>query len=134
MSITITEFRNAVSTNDDDTNIELEIKHPTHGWIPYGIDPDDSDATIDNDALLKLIGSNFTKLSKDEKDKREADAQRVIRNTRLENEVDPLVTNPIRWAELTNDQQTAWTKYRTDLFNVPQQSGFPLTHTFPTKP
>ena len=134
MAITITEIRNAVSINDDDTEFELEINHPEFGWIPYGIMPNDTDTTIDNNALLALIGTDFTKMSQDDKDAREADFVRAERNSRLTNEVDPLITNPIRWAELSSDKQTAWTTYRTDLLNVPQQSGFPWTHTFPTKP
>jgi len=48
--------------------------------------------------------------------------------------VDPLVSNPLRWADLTADQQTAWSQYRTDLLAVPQQAGFPNTITWPTKP
>ena len=134
MSITITEVRNAVSINDDDTEFELEINHPEHGWIPYLLNSIDTDTTISNSALITLIGSNFTKITQSEKDTRESLWQRTIRNHRLIEEVDPIVTNPLRWAELTSDQQTAWTTYRTDLLNVPQQSGFPWTHTFPTKP
>ena len=48
--------------------------------------------------------------------------------------VDPLVSNPLRWADLTADQQTAWSHYRTDLLAVPQQAGFPNTITWPTEP
>ncbi len=134
MSITITEVRNAVSTNDDDTEFELEINHPEYGWIPYTLNSTDTDTTITNSELIKLIGSNFTKITQSELDTKESSLQRAIRDLRLTEEVDPLVTNPLRWAELTSDQQTAWTTYRTDLLNVPQQSGFPWTHTFPTKP
>ena len=49
-------------------------------------------------------------------------------------DVDVIINNPLRWAELSSDKQTEWTKYRTDLLNVPQQSGFPHNVTFPTKP
>jgi len=48
--------------------------------------------------------------------------------------VDPLVSNPLRWADLTADQQAAWSQYRTDLLAVPQQAGFPNTITWPTEP
>ena len=59
---------------------------------------------------------------------------RSDRDYKLLTEVDPLVTNPLRWAELTSDKQTEWSQYRTDLLNVPQQSGFPNTITWPVKP
>ena len=56
------------------------------------------------------------------------------RGYRLKEEVDPLLTNPLRWAELTDDKQAEWTQYRTDLLNLPEQSGFPNDITWPTKP
>ena len=134
MSITITEIRNAVSLNDDDTQFELEINHPVDGWVLYGLDPDDTDNTIDNNAIIKLIGTNFTKITQSEKDSREASLVRAKRNAILLEDVDVIINNPLRWAELSSDKQTEWTKYRTDLLNVPQQSGFPHNVTFPTKP
>ena len=42
--------------------------------------------------------------------------------------------NPIWYASLTTDQQTELQAYRTDLLNVPQQSGFPTNITWPSKP
>jgi hypothetical protein len=48
--------------------------------------------------------------------------------------VDPIVTNPLRWADLTDSKQAEWTQYRTDLLNVPEQSGFPNSVNWPTKP
>lgn len=134
MSINITEIRNAVSTNDDNTEFELEINHPEYGWITYALHSHDTDNTIDNSQLLALIGDNFTQMSQEIKDEREASLQRHERDVILETEVDPLVSNPLRWAELTTEQQNAWAQYRIDLLNVPQQSGFPHNITFPTKP
>jgi hypothetical protein len=52
----------------------------------------------------------------------------------LEDVVDPIVTNPLRWAELTADKQAEWTQYRIDLLNVPDQAGFPADITWPTTP
>lgn len=48
--------------------------------------------------------------------------------------VDPIVSNPLRWADMTTEQQTAWTQYRTDLLNITSQDGFPHNVTWPTKP
>ena len=134
MPIIITEIRNAVSRNGDNTEFDLEINHPEHGWIPYSLHPNDTDATINNNDLMTLIGTNFTKITQEELDEENSGIQRDYRDMLLLTEVDPLVTNPIRWAELTATQQNAWTQYRTDLLNVPQQAGFPNTITWPTKP
>jgi len=59
---------------------------------------------------------------------------RMKRDERLRDEVDPIVTNPLRWDELTTDQQNAWKQYRTDLLNITDQAGFPHSVTWPTKP
>jgi|13_taG_2_1085334.scaffolds.fasta_scaffold61868_1 hypothetical protein len=59
---------------------------------------------------------------------------RAQRDNKLTREIDPIVTNPLRWADLTTEKQNEWTQYRTDLLNVPQQAGFPNTINWPTKP
>ena len=135
--VTITEVRNAQSLNADNTAFELEINHPEFDWIPYHLSPDDTDMTVDNSVLLTLIGSDFDAYvapTQAELDAELAANLRAERDDKLVNEVDPLVTNPLRWAELTDAKQAEWTQYRTDLLNLPEQSGFPNTVTWPTKP
>jgi len=134
MTIPITEIRNVISINDDNTEFDLEINHPDYGWIGYMLKSDDIDNTIDNDNLIKLIGTDFTSTTQSEKDSRESAGVRLQRDIILENEVDKVVSNSLLWAELTTEQQNAWKQYRTDLLNVPQQTGFPYTITWPTKP
>ena len=48
--------------------------------------------------------------------------------------VDPLVSNPLRWGDLTAEQQQAWTAYRRELLDVPEQSGFPQSVIWPVAP
>ncbi len=134
MTILITEIRNAISLNEDNTEFELEINHPEYGWIPYVLHTNDPDMTINNSELLKLIGTNYTAMAQSEKDAREARVVRMFRNEYLENEVDVIMINPERWAGLSTSKQNEWIQYRTDLLNVPQQSGFPHNVTYPTKP
>lgn len=43
---------------------------------------------------------------------------RAIRNNKLATEVDPVVSNPLRWADMTSSQQQAWSNYRRDLLNI----------------
>ena len=134
MSIEITEVRNAKALDAENTQFDVEINHPEYGWIPYALTPWDTDTTIDNSALLELIGSDYIAFSQSEYDARVATFVREERDIKLRQEVDPIVTNPLRWAELTSEKQAEWTTYRTDLLNVPQQAGFPNTITWPTKP
>jgi hypothetical protein len=137
MSITITEVRNARSMNAANTSIDVEINHPDFGWIPYLLTDYDTDTTIDNDAVMALIGTDFAAYvppTQAELDAAAAAQVRIERDNRLATEVDPIVSNALRWADLTAAKQAEWTQYRTDLLNVPDQAGFPNTITWPTKP
>jgi len=137
MSATITQVRNAQSLNSDNTRMDVEINHPTYGWIPYTLDPSDTDTTVDNEAVMSLIGTDFTSYVAPTQADLDAGTALQIRSDRdykLLTEVDPLVSNPLRWAELTSDKKTEWSQYRTDLLNLPQQSGFPNAITWPVKP
>ena len=137
MGITITQFRNAVSIKEDNTRLDVEINHPDYGWIPYTLDMSDTDMTINNNDLLSLIGTNFAAYvapTQEELDAETSAQVRVERNNILVTVVDPLVSNPLRWADLTPVKQTEWSTYRQELLDVPQQVGFPDTITWPTKP
>ena len=137
MSITITQVRNAKSLQANNARMEVEINHPDYGWIPYGLDPADTDTTINNDAILALISTDFvayvaptaaeiaTALAVTERSKRD----RILTTV-----VDPIAGNALRWAALTSEQRTAWATYRTALLDVPAQAGFPSSITWPTAP
>ena len=135
--ITITEVRNAQSLNAENTAFDVEINHPEYDWIPYTLLPSDTDMTVDNSVLLELIGTDFEAYvapTQAELDAELAASLRGQRDQKLVEEVDPIVTNPLRWGDLTESKQAEWTQYRTDLLNLPEQSGFPNSVTWPTKP
>ena len=93
--------------------------------------------TIDNDALLALIGTNFTPYNaptQAELDEEKAVQVREDREFILTSVIDPLVSNPLRWAGLTEDQQSAWSQYRSALLDISEQSGFPHEVVWPTQP
>jgi hypothetical protein len=137
MSITITEVRNAKSLQLDNLLMDVEINHPHYGWIPYTLNSNDTDTTINNDEILSLIGDNFAPyapLTQEDLDAQLIESVRSYRNMLLASEVDPLVSNPLRWNDLTDAQRTAWTQYRAELLNVPQQANFPNNVDWPVKP
>ena len=136
MSITITQVRNARSLQADNARMEVEINHPTYGWIPYGINPADTDTTINNDEVMALIGTDFAAYvapTQAELDAATEAQVRADRDGRLI-EVDAVAGNALRWADLSSDKQAEWATYRTALLNVPQQDGFPHTVAWPTQP
>ena len=135
MNITITEVRNAASLQADNARMDVEINHPDYGWIPYTLDPADTDNTIDNASVMALIGTDFAAYVAPTAEELAATAAAQVRSQRdqLLLEVDAFVGNPLRWAALSSDKQAEWATYRTALLDVPQQAGFPDV-TWPTKP
>ena len=116
--------------------MEVEINHPVHGWIPYGLNPTDTDKTVDNAAVMALIGTAFAAYvppTQEELDAALAAEVRADRDERL-TEVDAVAGNALRWAALDADTQAAWATYRQALLDVPQQAGFPNDITWPTEP
>jgi hypothetical protein len=79
-------------------------------------------------------GSAWVSPSQDQLDAEQAQIVRSTRDNTLADEVDPIVSNPLRWNGMTAEQQAAWTAYRQALLDVPQQSGFPHNVAWPTKP
>ena len=59
---------------------------------------------------------------------------RMQRDFKLRREVDPISSNALRWASLTEEQRQAWADYRQALLDVPQQEGFPHNVVWPIKP
>ena len=64
---------------------------------------------------------------------REAEA-RAERDIILKHEADPVITNPLRWAEMTTAKQGEWANYRTLLLDISDQTGFPDNINWPVKP
>lgn len=123
----------------DATRIDCEIEHPVHGWIPYTLDPTDTDMTVNNDALLAAMAENkdvaaYVPPTQAEIDAQAAEAVRAERDHKLETEVDVIAGNALRWASLTAEQQQAWADYRQALLDVPQQEGFPENVTWSESP
>lgn len=57
---------------------------------------------------------------------------RYVRNQKLRNEVDPIVSNPLRWNDMTEAQQQAWTDYRRALLDMSNDPAFPWYNTVVT--
>lgn len=122
----------------DSTRIDCEIEHPVHGWIPYTLDPADTDMTINNGELLAAMTAAgdvaaYIPPTQEELDAIKAQAVRAERDQRLLT-VDAIAGNALRWAALDADTQAAWAAYRQALLDVPQQAGFPNNVTWPEEP
>lgn len=119
--------------------IDCEIEHPTYGWIPFTCDLNDTGAQFDIAALHAQMDADpataaYVPPSQAELDAEAAALARSERNYRLRNDVDPIVSNPLRWASMSAEKQGEWIAYRQALLDVPQQAGFPHNILWPTKP
>jgi hypothetical protein len=131
-------YRNAKYVNQNGW-IDCEIEHPEFGWIPYTLSPDDEDMTVNNNELLAEMAQRgdveaYVPPTQQELDAAAAMVARQQRDYLLATEVDPIVTNPLRWADLTTEQQDAWAAYRRALLDITDQAGFPQNIVWPTKP
>jgi len=133
MTITITEYRNAAYISSDNSRIEVEINHPTHGWIPFTIVNGDTGSDVDLSALKTTIGSDVTAYSAPTNSEL-ASGIRLRRDSLLVSSVDPIVSNSLRWSDLGTSKQNEWSAYRTALLDITEQSGFPTNVTWPTEP
>jgi hypothetical protein len=137
MTIVITEYRNAAALDANADRMDVEINHPEHGWIPYTIDASVTEPSVNHASLRSLIGSDYSAYvapTQEELDAEAAAGVRAERDRRLVSEVDPVVSNPLRWADLSSQEQADVSAYRLALLDVPQQQGFPHTISWPTKP
>ena len=129
MAISISQVRNAQSLNDDNTTFDVEINHPQHGWLPYTLDPADTDNTIDNSSLRALIGSNYAAYvapTTAEINAALAADVRAERNAKLADS-DWRASQDVTMSD-------EWRTYRQLLRDVPAQAGFPINITWPTEP
>jgi len=104
ITIPITEYRNAKVIEADGSRIDVEINHPEAGWIPYTLDITDTDMTIDNDALLELIGDDKEPFvgQTEEQIREELEANVRIQRNFLLAEMDQVISNQIRFDAMPN--------------------------------
>lgn len=137
MTIEITEFRNAKYLENG--FIDCEINHPKLGWIPFTADRNDTGAQFDVAEFYDRIVESgdippYAPPTQEELDAQAAMVARADRDYYLQTLVDPLVSNPLRWADLTLEKQAAWTAYRRALLGITEQAGFPHNVTWPEQP
>tara|TARA_B110000858_G_scaffold198522_1_gene266174 strand:- start:12923 stop:13300 length:378 start_codon:yes stop_codon:yes gene_type:complete len=125
MSVYLTEQGTVTQVwNDVKTLVEFAEKYPS---IPLqGLSEGEavSGQVLENGALVNPTLSDVALAARD----------REERDMLLATEVDPIVTNSLRWAGMSPSEQAAIAVYRQELLDVPQQAGFPKTHTWPNKP
>jgi len=110
--------------------IDCEIEHPVYGWIPFTASPDDVEAHgRELHAQLLQAGEIAPYTPPAPPTTAELAAQARAQRDSLLVESD--------WTQLPDvpeSTRAAWAQYRQALRDVPQQSGFPNTITWPERP
>lgn len=129
------ECRHPVFSSPSQASIDLEYNHPEYGWIPFTASPDDVEQ-LGRDIYAAAIDGEYGPIepydgpSESELLEQEMRAQR----DNLLSELDTIISNPLRWAGFTPEEQQALADYRQALLDVPQQEGFPDEIDWPVNP
>lgn len=136
-------YRNAKYINAEGTRIDCELDLDIEtDWTPYTLDISDTDMTINNEVLLEQMKENndiapYVPPEPPTQEEIDAENALLIRERRkmlLITLVDPVVSNPLRWSELTELQQSEVQQYRLDLLAITDQETFPTSVSWPTTP
>lgn len=117
--------------------VDLELDHPEFGWIPFTASPDDPEP-LGRELYAKAIAGDFGDIAPYEEpvqtSEQLADEVRGIRDAILQDTVDPIVSNPLRWEDMSQQEQDAWRTYRRALLDISLQEGFPQEVIWPEAP
>lgn len=78
---------------------------------------------------VELIGGRYC-VGKAAINEAKSEQVRQIRNQYLEIYIDPVVSNPLRWGEMTLDEQQQYVNYRKYLLNITEKAEFPNVEVF----
>lgn len=122
----------------DLTSIRCTITLDNYSQIPFTACIDDVESygrQIYKDLVEGKYGKilPFEPVIIEKTEKQMADEIRMIRNGALA-ELDSLVVNPFRFAELDEDTKNQLAVYRKKLLDITDQPNFPNTVEWPTKP
>lgn len=120
----------------DQTFIECEIEDAERGWVPRTFYPSAPALQWTPAGLYDQIveDGEVAEMTEDEIYAEVSRINRLQRDSKLQREVDPLVTNPLRWADLSSEKRQEWLDYRIGLLGLPGQVGWPHLISWPTKP
>lgn len=119
--------------------IDCEIEHTDYGWIPFTCDPNDTGALFDTAALYAMMEADpatapYVPPTEAELLAAASTEARALRAGLLAKHVDAFVMNPLRWADLTAEQQGEIAAYRRALLDITDQPGFPTNIAWPEVP
>ena len=124
--------------------MEKGFFHPSRGYWQTLSDPSADvrsaypegtvEVAVQPSPLHKMVNGEWVAPTQFDLDIAAANDVRTQRDILLARVVDPIASNVLRWAALSDAQRQALATYRQDLLDVPQQAGFPHNVSWPSKP
>jgi hypothetical protein len=124
--------------------MERGFFHPDRGYWQANSEPSSKIVSVYPEGTVevplmpsanhKWDGAQWVLRPQQELDAMAAAEVREQRSYLLAAEVDPIVSNPLRWADLSAEKQAAWATYRRALLDITAQAGFPHSVEWPQKP
>ena len=128
---------------------EVNFSHLPEEWVEFSCVAS-GDLPHTHEIFQKCVDGEFGAIAEFEaptvSDEERLTALRIMRGKALEEDVDPLVSNPLRWNALSEEKQQEWEAYRQALLDFPATSTATLVWndenlgmewqnlTLPTKP
>lgn len=134
---TVNSAKNPKWANYGKRSIDLEVdfNELDEEYVPFNADPNDI-VSWGPDLYNRAIAGEFGEIAEFEvpADLTGDDAVneiRAMRDAKLAIEVDPIVSNPLRWASMTEAKQQEWADYRQALLDLPatQSSAYQTFNT-----
>jgi hypothetical protein len=139
MDIKFNDVKNCKWGDAEHTHIvcEVNFEHLDEIYVPFSADSKDK-YEHSKEIYKKALAGDFGIIAEYEPPAPPTTEQ-LATNARghrdsLLSEVDSIVGNPLRWASFSEAEQQSWADYRQALLDVPQQTGFPNTINWPSKP
>lgn len=123
--------RNLKESQHGSGHVDLEVYcEPLGGWVPFHAwesDPVEHGREVYQQVIAEQA-ADIVPLSQEEKDEFWARTVRGDRDDMLKD------TDWTQAPDVPEATRTAYTVYRQALRDIPQQEGFPYTHTWPDRP
>lgn len=126
----IIKARNPTWSNKEHSMIDLIVRFSTFKEeVPYTANPNDTEE-IGKELFKRALAKEFGTIAEYVPPKPPtkdfvANVVRTVRNNKLQTEVDPVVSNPLRWNDMTEQQQNDWKNYRLALLAITDNKDFP---------
>lgn len=114
-------------------NIDCEVKHPNYGWISFTCSKEEYTDLYEKMAK-DVLTEKYTRPSQIWFDELKGKEIRKQRDALLSKNVDPIVSNPLRWNDVQENERVALINYRKALLEITDQKGFPNNVVWPVCP